>query len=905
MSAQQDPNQDEREDGSANQLLDLVSDLVWALSLDGKRITYMNRPAETVYGLEKSNLNARESLWLGVIHPDDRPIILDSLEQLSTSHEFQTEFRVLKADGTPCWLEARFCYIRSNSGEPESIGVFAKDITHRVRAEQQLDEARAIYESLVQSIPIRVFRKNQQGRLVFCNDTYCESIGKSIDELIGKTDEDLFTHELAEQYRADDRAIIETGMPLHKIEEHPGPDGGKTFVEVIKVPVKDNRGRRIGIQGIFWDVTERIVAQQELESAKEIAESASRSKSDFLASVSHEIRTPMNGIMGMTELLLDTVIERTQREYLVMIRQSAESLLNLINDLLDFSKIEAGKLELDSERFELCDSVADTVRSLALRAHAKRIELVLDLNVDHPVWLEGDGPRLQQVVSNLVSNAIKFTHEGQVVVRVSQPNSDREVLLEVIDTGIGIPLEKQKSIFGEFEQADKSTARQYGGTGLGLAIASKIIEMMGTEIELESTLGAGSRFHFHLQLPEATPTNEAAIVPALNDYMILAVEDHEPSAAILERELRLTGARVNLCDRIEAAKIHLTTTERRVGALLLDLSTDEDPKGFVRWLRDQSDWQTLPIVLLTSGQRFGPDWEELACEKMLKPIKPSDLRKRLAILLGEAPKTNIPSQANTQSSNDLPLKILLAEDNLINQRLARAILAKFGHDVTIAQNGSEAIEQFRAEKFDLVLMDVQMPGVDGLEATRQIRSGEPEGTHVPIIALSAHTYQGFREQCFEAGMDEYLAKPLRRNSLMDAIERLTGRRSGTHPQPDKSSSTRVVDWRQAFDTVGGDRKLLNDLIDVFLDEHSNMLRDIETALQQHDFVSLGRSAHGLKGALNYLGAQQAIVSARKLEEIAPLQKPVECEKWIEQLKAETKSLTLELHKFKTKSDGRA
>ncbi len=889
----------------ADKLLDLVSELAWTLSPDGKHITYMNKAAEIIYGLEKSKLDLHESLWLGVIHPDDRPVVVELLAELIQNEavSLESEFRVLQQDGTPCWLAARFGFIRNSERSQDYICVLANDITHRVRAEQQLDEARAIYESLVQSIPVRVFRKNQQGRLVFCNENYCDAIGKSLNELMGKTDEDLFGPELAGKYLADDRQVLESGVPVHKIEEHPGPDGGVSYVEVVKVPVRDNRGKRIGIQGVFWDVTERIVSQQALEYARDVAETASRAKSDFLASVSHEIRTPMNGIIGMTELLLDTAIERQHREYLSMIRQSAETLLNLINDLLDFSKIEAGKLELDYAPFDLPELIGDTVRALALRAHEKRIELLMDFDLPMHLRVIGDGPRLQQVITNLVTNAIKFTHEGQVLLRIqNNQQSPNQFHFEVIDTGIGIPPEKQKIIFSEFEQADKSTTRQYGGTGLGLAIASKIIEMMGSRIEVESMLGQGSRFYFTLtfQLGEDQARqwhNDIA------GHSVVLIEDHAPTRDVLVRMLEKLGLRCELFESLARLGDYFEQGRAVPAVVLLDLSlNDEDPKAWVRQLRSMKEWERLSITLMTSGQRVGPEFDELLCDKVLKPMKASQLYAIVATALGAEPLTN-GEPSSIAIMNDQPLRILLAEDNQINQRLACAILEKFGHRITVARDGAEVLELFGNAEFDLILMDVQMPKIDGIEATRQIRDRERSGHHIPIVALSAHTYQGFREQCLEAGMDDYLSKPLRRNTLLTTIEKLTGRRSGiknsgAQPQP----LEREVDWRQAFETVGGDRKLLSDLIDVFLEEHPQMLADIDKSIEANDFVSVGRVAHGVKGALNYLGALRAVTVARKLEEMAPTRNADACRTAMQELKKLLKSLTFELQKFKNKGD---
>ncbi|HMP80282.1 MAG TPA: ATP-binding protein, partial [Pirellulaceae bacterium] len=512
-------------------LVDLVNDLVWLLSGDGQRLLYMNAAAAAVYGTEQDELRRRAGLWMGVIHPQDKAIIQDNLRRINSLESFQHRFRALDSHGREVWLDANFQLLPQAHFDQPLIGVVAKDITHRLRAERALDEAKAIYETLVQNLPIKVFRKDQTGRLVFCNQLYCEALGRPLEELIGKTDHDLFPPELADKYVTDDARVLATGQPMHDIEQHPGSDSSISYVEVLKAPLVDSRGRRVGIQGMFWDVTSRVLAEEELKHSRDIAQAASKAKGDFLANVSHEIRTPMNAIIGITELLLDSCRDKQQREYLSMIQQSGENLITLLNDILDFSKIEAGKLELERLPFDLRNRLGDTLRSLAVRAHAKDLELVLDFDPLIPRTLIGDLNRIRQVLVNLVSNAIKFTDEGEVVLRVDCPRKSDQLAhltFDVIDSGIGIPGHRLESIFHEFEQAEMTTSRQYGGTGLGLPITRRLVTLMGGTLQVSSQVGFGSQFHFELELPypDEPPDEPAEVLESLRLLRVLVVENH-------------------------------------------------------------------------------------------------------------------------------------------------------------------------------------------------------------------------------------------------------------------------------------------------------------------------------------------------------------------------------------------
>ncbi|MFQ5734912.1 MAG: PAS domain-containing protein, partial [Planctomycetaceae bacterium] len=444
-------------------LLDSVNDLVWCTTIDGAKLLYVNPAAERIYGRPMTEMIENQDVWWDAIFPDDRPAVRKNLDELLLRGQIDQEYRIVRPDGEVRWLQDRIAVICDDCGVPVRVGGIGTDVSARKAAEQALSDSEAVYHSLVENLPLNVLRKDLDGRVAFGNQRYCETLNRTLPDLIGKTDFDLFPEELARKYVEDDRRVIEGGDLLHEVEEHHTQDGQRIFVEVFKSPVLNVEGEVAGVQVMFWDVTERKRAQEQLQAAKEAADAANRAKSDFLANMSHEIRTPMNAVIGMSELLLDTDLDPTQREYVRMVRESGESLLELINDILDFSKIEAGKFDLDSVPFSLQDSLGDTMKSLSIRAHRKDLELAFHIAPDVPDGLLGDPGRLQQVLINLVGNAVKFTERGEVVVRVqcvSREDDSALLRFSVIDTGIGIADEKLAHIFGAFHQADASTTRR-------------------------------------------------------------------------------------------------------------------------------------------------------------------------------------------------------------------------------------------------------------------------------------------------------------------------------------------------------------------------------------------------------------------------------------------------------------
>jgi two-component system sensor histidine kinase/response regulator len=671
-----------------------------------------------------------------------------------------------------------------------------------------LTNSEVFLQSLVENLPVDIYRKDIEGRFIFVNKRFCDYKGKPSTEILGKTNFDIDPPDLAQRHRAIDRVLMETRRPFETEEISLDSHGEERWNRMIKLAVLDKSGRIVATQGMSWDVTSAKQVEKNLKWAKEAAEGAARAKSEFLAKMSHEIRTPMNGVIGMTDLLLDSKLATQQREFAETIRLSAETLLTIINDILDFSKIEAGKMAMEVLNFDLVKTIESTFDIVAAGAISKGIELVNSVPTGIPTRLRGDPGRLRQILTNLLGNAIKFTEKGEVVVRVVQESeSATHIVLKfhVHDTGIGIAAEAQSRLFEAFSQADGSTTRKYGGSGLGLAIAKRLVELMQGTIGVQSKPGVGSTFWFTVQLEKQAPTVATAVDADLSALRILVVDNNATNRQVLcQQFLAWKMKAAKAASGPEALKKLRTAIQEGspYDLALLDIQMPGmDGLTLARAIQADLPIAGTRLVALTSlGQTCSAEELKLAGidTHLVKPVKQSRLFDCLVNAMGKAPvrdaaaKSDLPA-APTDSSQVEPqprkTRILLAEDNEINQLIALGLLRKLGYKADTVANGLAALDALNLVPYDIIFMDCQMPEMDGYDAARAIRIREQstdQSSHwkspVYIIAITANAMEGDREKCLAAGMDDYLSKPIRLKDLQAGLERWkTSTENRCHP----------------------------------------------------------------------------------------------------------------------------
>jgi two-component system, sensor histidine kinase and response regulator len=885
-------------------LFDHATDIIYTHDLDGN-FTSMNRSAERITGYPRE-----EALRMNisqVIAPEHLEMVRAKIAS-KIGRDFGTTYdlAILAKDGRRLALQVSTRAIIEN-GVTRGIQGIARDVTTSRNAERAVREAEEKYHAIFQNAVEGVFQTSLDGHFLTCNPALAKIYGYNDPAELMQSLPDVNTKIYVQPGRRAEfvRLMRENGSISGFESQVYRKNGSIIWTSEKARTVTDLQGNPLCFEGFVEDITERKRVAEELSRAKEAAESANRAKSEFLANMSHEIRTPMNGIIGMTELLLETTLNPEQREYMQTVKVSADSLLALLNDILDFSKIEAGKLELDPIQFRLRDTLGTALKMLAMRAHQKGLELSCNVFPTVPDCLIGDPDRLRQILLNLVGNAIKFTERGDVIVHIdAEMLSKEQVTLHfmISDTGIGISPDKQGIIFKAFSQADGSMTRKYGGTGLGLTISSKLVQMMGGEIWVESEVGRGSQFHFTSILNVAPDSYNTSPSPGeLQNLPVLVVDDNQVNRRILQAMLIHWGMRPKLAvdgpSGLQALEAASTASDPFQIVLLDSMMPGMDGPEVARRIRDSRRLHQPRILLLTSASLGSlRDYENYGIDASLKkPIVQSDLLNGLIELAAKAtPVAVIPEPVSTTPDTKAPaspstLRVLVAEDNLINQHIVCRVLEKRGHLPVVVENGQLAVEALKRGRFDIVLMDVQMPVMNGFEATKAIRAlDDPALAKVPIIAMTAHTMKGDRERCLRNGMDRYLSKPVHPGELLETLERIVQDRSAPESAADNSPSSArdIVNLDEVVARFGNDGEFLLRALGLFRERAGDVLLQLRKAIEHEDFMLLERTAHSIKGSIANFGARTAVNAAARLEEAGRERQPDEARRACAELENE-------------------
>jgi len=908
-------------------VVESMSDAVMVLD-KYNRITDLNPAAQRLLGHTLSELVGQPAAMVASAWSDQTERFRDVTE----AHE---EI-VLTVDGTPRSFDLRISPLSGRHGSLSGRLMVLRDITERKQAMEALELAREeqavsarenarlyleahsqrqYFEALMQNSPIAVATTDLNDNIVACNPAFEQLFGYTQAEIVGCNVDEVVS---SPEYYAEATsysARAHRGEVIHSTTRRRRKDQTLVDVEVLGVPVLVE-GRKVGIFALYLDITERKQAMEAIEQARTAAEVANEAKSAFLAMMSHEIRTPMNAIIGMTGLLLDTSLSTEQREYAETVRASSDVLLTIINDILDFSKIEAGKLELEHQPFDLRECLESALDLVATRATEKGVDLAYLVDDQVPAGVYGDVTRLRQVLVNLLSNAVKFTEQGEVVIVVAARRTEKaedgrtheqeghesafyELHFAVRDTGIGISEEGQARLFRSFSQVDTSTTRRYGGTGLGLAISKRLVELMGGAMWVDSQPGAGSTFHFTL-LAQPAPARWRPYLETSQPYLagkrLLIVDDNETNRSILTLQTQSWGM---LPYVYPSGKEALAQVQAGVpfDVAVLDIQIpDMDGLMLAEQIRRSRNGQVLPLVMLTSLGRREIETRGVEFAAFLnKPIKPSQLYNALLSIFAEQAQAR-PALKSTEATGGqfdallgqrLPLRILLAEDNTVNQKLALRLLERMGYRADVVANGLEVLEALQRQRYDMILMDVQMPEMDGLEASRAIHEGWEAWQRPRIVAMTANAMQGDREECLAAGMDDYLTKPIEIEALQETLEwvglwirvhrRPTSPLSLGKTTPLTLEAEEQAELAAALDPTvltelrqfqgEGELDIVQELAEAFQFETPPLLEALRQAAAEGQPEQLRRAAHNLKGSSNNLGARTMAALSAELEAI--------------------------------------
>lgn len=774
-------------------------------------------------------------------------------------------------NGDLYWVQATIVPVLGTGGVPERYIAARTDITERMAAESQVQRHADLIEVLFASIPLPVFLKDEKGRYMRANKEFCKETGLTEGELVGQMSSDipLLSRILSDEQ--DERDILLGNKAISTQETRFVRESGEVVeFQLTKAAIRSESGAVAGLVGVVVDLTDLKRAGREMQAAKLAAESANRLKSEFLANMSHEIRTPMNGIIGMTDLALEMSVDESQREYLQVAKSSALGLLSILNDILDFSKIEAGKMTIEKFDFEMPKVLSEALRPMAIKASEKGVELAFDMDPNFPRMVKSDPGRLRQVVLNLTSNAIKFTDNGEIVIkaRARIEGSMAWVSISVSDSGVGIDPSKVQSIFDPFEQEDGTITRRFGGTGLGLTISRKLCEAMGGAIRVESQLGVGSVFTVDMPMELSSDNGEGRreYSGSIEGLTIVSVDDNLTNSGIISRQLASMGAHCEAyLDPFEALE-RISENPSKFDAAILDRAMPGmDGFELAGQLFERMGAKAPPMLLLTSAGAPG-DLE--MCRQvgigayLLKPSSNAEISSaiRAAINPSERGKAGKKVVTRHDIAPGAGIEALLVEDNAVNQKLASALLAKWGVSHVLAQHGEEALAALGARDFDIILMDCQMPVMDGFEATRRIRKmADLVKRSVPIVAMTANAMEGDKERCLEAGMDDYVSKPIAPALLREAIERLVRRRSG-------SEKTEAYDYRKGLES--SQRETVEIIAEPFLESMPGDLETMGKVLESGDWKKLGMLSHAAKGLFMTFGADPLSDAMRSLEKLS-------------------------------------
>ncbi len=750
-------------------------------------------------------------------------------------------------------------------------------INQRSAAEAALRESEEKFRTIIETTPDGYYEVDLQGNFTFFNDSICKVLGYSREEIASMNQLEMLNEPNSQKIRDAFAKVQASGHPVTSLAwTLADKTQSLRFVESSVSLIKDPKGNPIGFGGFIRDVTQRQRAEV-MYRAKLAAEAASRTKSEFLASMSHEIRTPLNAIIGLVELMLTSDLRPDQREDLDVVKSSAYSLLSIINNILDFSKIEAGRLEFEKTPFSFRQFMDESLKIMGMKSHEKGIELAYRIAPQTPDRILGDPVRLRQVLLNLVDNAIKFTDAGEVIVyATSQSQTDFETVLHisVVDTGMGIPKDRQRSIFGAYNQGDPSILRQYGGTGLGLAVSAQLVDLMGGNIKVKSQPSRGSRFRFTAcfmiqQDGQSRPAQTAG--RQLAGLKVLVIDDNDSARKISIEILQDLGIEaVPAAGRTEALAILSKSKQAETPFDMLLIDSDmPEANGFdlAEEISNQQLSEAAMVMLLTFPHlKRKSDLERLEiAASIVKPFGAAELENVILSVMeiGEtAAELSAQDQKKARQIPSRKLKILVAEDTPFNQKFIQRLLDRWNHQTTIVADGRQALEALAQDNYDIVLMDVQMPVMDGYTATREIRNLTSDVRNIPIIALTAHAIKGDRERCLEAGMDEYVSKPIDSDKLFNVIEQLTGSSEKTVAS---NAVSFVLDEESLLEAFDGDWDFLREVVDVFLSDFPGLLEDLHLANKNSDPDKLMRAAHSLKGMLRNFQAEPAAGVAFELE----------------------------------------